>query len=144
MRETLERVRIFVGPRCVAEHLRLDEGAYGRSVLPAHRHRAHRRKTDGQCPPLPEEKRLREVHPALATLVDRLRKQHGGRAARALRQLHRCYQDYPREPLIEAVESALDYGLSDLARIERMILARVAGDFFQLPLASDREDDDER
>ena len=29
-------------------------------------------------------------------------------------------------------------------RIERMILARVAGDFFQLPLASDREDDDER
>ena len=144
VRETLERVRIFVGSRCVAEHLRLDEGAYGRSVLPAHRHRAHRRKTDGQCPPLPEEKRLREAHPALATLVDRLRKQHGGRAARALRQLYRCYQDYPREPLIEAVKSALDYGLTDLARIERMILARVAGDFFQLPLASDREDDDER
>jgi transposase-like protein len=144
LRETLERVRIFVGPRCVAEHGRLDDGAHARSVLPEHRHRAIRRKVDGHCPPLPEEARLREAHPALGALADRLRKRHGGRAARALRQLHRCYQDYPREPLLAAVQCALDYGLTDLARIERMILARVAGDFFQLPLASDREDDDER
>jgi hypothetical protein len=146
VRETLERVRLFVGPRCVADHLRLDDGAYGRSVLPEHRHRAHRRKVDGHCPPLPEEKRLREASPVLATLVDRLRKRHGGRAGRALRQLHRCYQDYPREPLLEAVQSALDYGLTDLARIERMILARVAGDFFRLPLGPEPEDggDDER
>ena len=80
----------------------------------------------------------------LATLVERLRKRHGGRAGRALRQLHRCYQDYPREPLLEAVQCALDYGLTDLARIERMILARVAGDFFQLSLTPGPEDDDER
>jgi hypothetical protein len=144
VRESLERVRIFVGPRPVAEHARLEEGAHARSVLPEHRHRAHRRKVDGHCPPLPEEKRLREAHPVLATLIDRLRKQHGGRAGRALRQLHRCYQDYPRDPLLEAVQSALDYGLTDLARIERMILARVAGDFFQLSLAPGPEDDDER
>jgi hypothetical protein len=144
VRETLARVRLFVGPRCVAEHDRLDEGAYGRSVLPEHRHRAIRRKVDGHCPPLPEEKRLCEASPVLATLVERLRQRHGGRAARALRQLHRCYRDYPREPLLEAVQCALDYGLTDLARIERMILARVAGDFFQLPLPPGPEDDDER
>ncbi len=141
LRETLARVRVFVGPRCVAEHPRLEDGGHARSVLPEHRHRATRRKVDGQVPPLPEEARLRQAHPALATLVDRLRQQHGGRAARALRQLHRCYHDYPREPLIEAVKSALDYGLTDLARIERMILARVAGDFFQLPLAPSSEND---
>jgi transposase len=144
VRESLARVRIFVGPRCVAEHVRLDDGSHGRSVLPEHRHRAIRRKTDGHCPPLPEEKRLCEAHPLLATLVERLRQRHGGRAARALRQLHRCYQDYPREPLLEAVQCALDYGLTDLARIERMILARVAGNFFQLSLVSKAEDDDER
>ncbi len=61
-----------------------------------------------------------------------------------MRQLHRCYQDYPREPLVEAVKSALDYGLTDLGRIERMILARVAGDFFQLPLGPEDDGDDER
>jgi transposase len=144
VRETLERVRIFVGLRCVTEHLRLDDGAYGRSVLPEHRHRVHRRKVDGHCPPLPEEKRLREASPVLSTLIDRLRKRHGGRAGRALRQLHRCYRDYPREPLLDAVQCALDYGLTDLARIERMILARVAGDFFQLSLPPGPEDDDER
>ena len=83
VRESLARVRLFVGPRPVASHARLEEGAYARSVLPEHRHRASRRKSDGQCPPLAEEKRLREAPPALATLVDRLRKQHGGRAARA-------------------------------------------------------------
>jgi transposase len=144
VRESLAQVRILVGPREVACHARLEEGAHTRSVLPEHRHRASRRKThDGQCPPLAEEKRLREAHPALATLVDRLRKQHGGRAARALRQLHRCYQDYPREPLLEAVQCALDYGLTDLARIERMILSRVAGDFFRLPLGPGSEDEDE-
>ena len=144
VRETLGRVRVFVGPRQVVEHARLEEGAHGRSVLPEHRHRALRRKVDGHCPPLPEEKRLREADPALATLVDRLRKRYGGRAVRALRQLHRCYQDYPREPLLEAVRCALDYGLTDLARIERMILARVAGDFFQLSLGGEPEDGDER
>jgi hypothetical protein len=144
VRESLEQVRIFVGPREVSCHARLEEGGHSRSVLPEHRHRASRRKTpDGQCPPLAEEKRLREAHPALATLVDRLRKKHGGRAARTLRQLHRCYQDYPREPLLEAVQCALDYGLTDLARIERMILARVAGDFFQLPLGPGLGDENE-
>ncbi len=144
VRESLAKVRILVGPREVSCHARLEEGARTRSVLPEHRHRASRRKTpDGQVPPLPEEKRLREAHPALNTLVDHLRKQHGGRAARALRQLHRCLQDYPREPLLEAVQCALDYGLTDLARIERMILARVAGDFFQLPLGPALGDEDE-
>jgi transposase len=143
VRETLEQVRIFVGPRSVAEHPRLEEGAHARSVLPEHRHRAMRRKVDGHCPPLPEEQALREASPRLDTLVERLRKQHGGRAARPLRRLYRCYRDYPRAPLLEAVQCALDYGLTDLERIERMILARVAGDFFQLPLPSPEEEDDD-
>jgi Mu transposase, C-terminal domain/Homeodomain-like domain len=144
VRESLAQVRIFVGPRQVSCHVRLEEGTHTRSVLPEHRHRTSRRKTpEGACPPLVEETRLREAHPLLGTLLDRLRKQHGGRAARSIKRLHRCVQDYPRPPLLEAVQCALDYGLTDLARIERMILARVAGDFFQLPLGPGPEDEDE-
>jgi transposase len=143
VRETLERVRIFVGPRCVAEHPRLEEGAQGRSVLAAHRHRGRVRKAQGQWLALPEEERLRAASPLLATLVERLRQRHGGRAARSLRRLHRLYRDYPREPLLEAVHCALDYGLTDLARLERMVLARVAGDFFQLPLPESGEEDED-
>ena len=36
---------------------------------------------------------------------------------------------------------ALDYGLTDLARIEQMVLKNIAGDFFLLPQTE--EDDDE-
>lgn len=143
VRETLERVRIFLGPRAVAEHPRLEERAYGRSVLPEHRPRPTRRKTANRTPALPAEARLRAAHPALATLIDRLRRRHGGRAARPLRQLERLERDYPRTPLVDAVQCALDYGLTDLARIERMILARIAGELFPLPRPSGDEDDDD-
>ncbi len=44
--------------------------------------------------------------------------------------------------LVEAVRDALRYGLVDLARIERMTLRRVRGDFFRLPVPDDEEDDD--
>jgi hypothetical protein len=142
VRETLERVRIFVGPRCVAEHPRLEEGAEGRSVLEAHRPRGRARKVQGEWVALPEEERLRAASPLLATLVERLRQEHGGRAVRSLRRLDRLSRDYPREPLLDAVRCALDYGLTDLARLERMVLARVAGDFFQLPLPESGEDDE--
>jgi transposase len=141
VRETLEQVRVFLGPRCVATHPRLEEGAHGRSVLPAHRHRAHPRKRNGQWVPLPEEVRLRGASPLLAQLVDRLRHRHGGRAARPLRRLERFWRDYPREALLDAVRCALDHGLTDLGRLERMVLARVAGNFFQLPLPGDEDED---
>jgi hypothetical protein len=141
LRETLEQVRVFLGPRCVAEHPRLEEGAHARSVLPAHRQRARPTRRQGQWLPLPEEERLRAASPLLAQLVDRLRQRHGGRAARSLRRLERFVRDYPREALLDAVACALDHGLTDLGRLERMVLARVAGDFFRLPLPGDEDED---
>ena len=42
----------------------------------------------------------------------------------ALRQLLRFVREYPREPLLGAVEEAARYGLYDLDRLERMILRR--------------------
>ena len=39
---------------------------------------------------------------------------------------------YPRQAFFAAVETALQYGLYDLHRLEHLILERVAGDFFQI------------
>ena len=50
----------------------------------------------------------------------------------ALRQLLRLLREYPREPFLAAVEEAARYGLYDLDRLERMILRRVARDYFLL------------
>jgi hypothetical protein len=52
--------------------------------------------------------------------------------ALALRQLLRLVKEYPRQPLLAAVEEAARYGLYDLDRLERMILLRVARDYFLL------------
>ena len=49
--------------------------------------------------------------------------------ALALRQLLR---EYPREPFLAAVREAAQYGLYDLDRLERMILRRIARDYFLL------------
>ncbi len=97
----------------------------------------------GPAPPVAEEAVLRAAGPELATLVDALRVRHGGRAVRAMRQLHRIYLDYPTEAVVAAVRRALEFGLVDLHRIEQMVLKRIAGDFFRLPTPEDDDDDDD-
>ena len=68
----------------------------------------------------------------------------GGRAVRPMRRLHRLYLDYPTRPLVETVLLALQYGLTDMERLERMVLRRLAGDFFRLPaLSPGMEDPDD-
>jgi hypothetical protein len=42
------------------------------------------------------------------------------------------YLDYPTEVVEKVVCEALEYGLMDLKRIERMVLKNVAGEFFRL------------
>jgi DNA replication protein DnaC len=44
---------------------------------------------------------------------------HRGRAVRAVRRLHRLYLDYPTEPVRQALATAIEFGLSDLDRIEQ-------------------------
>ncbi|MGH8627496.1 MAG: hypothetical protein ACREYC_20240 [Gammaproteobacteria bacterium] len=55
-----------------------------------------------------------------------------GRGVAKLRRLLQLKQSYPHEPFLAALEQALQYGLFDLNRLERLILERVAGDFFAL------------
>jgi len=135
VRETPDQIRIFDGPRLLTAHPRQEPGAHQRLLRPEHQE--PRRSRRPSLPPTPEEILLRRVAPPLAPLIDGLRQHHGGQAARAVRQLHRLYLDYPLEVLTAAVESALAHRLLDLARIERMVLRRLAGEFFRLPLDHD-------
>ena len=52
-----------------------------------------------------------------------------GRGLSELR-LGALLREYPREPFLAAVREATQYGLYDLDRLERMILRRVARDYF--------------
>lgn len=133
VREGKDRVRLFDGHRVVAEHERIEDGRYARSTLAEHRKRGlWRSKRDRPLPPLEEEKVLQAAGGALARLAEELRKMHGGRAAGYLRRLHRMYLDYPSEVIERGVSEAIEYGLMDLERIERMVLRSVAGEFFRL------------
>jgi transposase len=139
VRESKDQVRVFDGPRLVVAHERREPGAHLRITLPEHRGAARWKKAPP--PPLPEEPWLRSLAPEVSQLVDVLRKHHGGSAARALRHLHRMALDYPSEVLTRVVQEALPYGLIDLHRIERMVLRRLAGQFFRLPLPPTEEEE---
>lgn len=139
IRETGDRVLVFDGPRRVAAHERKPEGACQRVTLPEHCPEGRRHPRKQHEPPVPEEAVLRAAAPELGALLDALRRRHG-RSVRRIRLLHRMYLDYPTGALCAAARDALTYGLTDLARIERMTLRRIAGDYFQLPLTHEPDD----
>ena len=49
-----------------------------------------------------------------------------------MRQLLRMIREYPRQAVLAAADEAARYGLYDPLRLERMILRRLARDFFLL------------
>jgi hypothetical protein len=91
--------------------------------------------------PHPAEHALIEAVPAIATYVAALKQKGRKVPAFAMRQLLRLLQDYPREPFLAAVAEAARYGLYDLDRVERMILRRVARDYFLLAVTEPDSDE---
>lgn len=128
--ETLDRVRVFAGHTLLAEHPRFEDGAGKRNLLAEHRG-GWRRRSEPR-PPSTEELALRASGPALAALCDALRRNASG-GRRSVLRLHRMWIDYPDGALESAVARALQYGQSDLAVIERMVLKSLHGEFFRLP-----------
>jgi len=51
-------------------------------------------------------------------------------------------REYPQDAFVAAVETAAQYGLFDLERVERMVLKNVGKSFFPSVLSSSRDDDD--
>lgn len=131
VRQYKDKVRVYHGPRRVAEHPLLPPGRHQRNTLPEHQHPAARepRRVQRQQP-VAEEVRLRAAHPELSRFVDGLRARHPGRAVASLRRLLRIWQDYPQASIVAALCEALHYSMYDLERLEKMVLRRVAGDVF--------------
>jgi peptide subunit release factor 1 (eRF1) len=74
-----------------------------------------------------------KLGPPFAEFIEAQRKKHGPSVHR-IRRLYRLYIEYPTEALRTALEEALLYGLTDLERIERMVLRNVAGNYFRLSM----------
>jgi len=142
VRETIDKVRVYYKHKLVAEHQRAPEGERAIVVDKAHRTPGRRPSKKGTRV-LEEEKTLRAAADAFDKLVALIRKEGRGRPLRRIKKLYRFYIDYPTDALVKAVERAVEYGLTDLDRIENMTLRNIAGDYFRLDtLSSEDEEDD--
>ncbi|HEX7480982.1 MAG TPA: IS21 family transposase [Polyangiales bacterium] len=139
LHEALGEVRIFDGHKLVMRYDKCEYGAGERVPAQPGQHRRGLRTK--QPAPSQEEQVLRAQDPALGRLIDALKKRDGGRALKAVRRLHRMYLDYDTELLLSAVREVECYGLTDLMRIEKLVLRRLAGDFFKLPMRDDEHAD---
>ena len=135
--ETIDRVRLLDGHKLITEYGKAEHGRYQRVPVPEGLHRRGIRTTPR--PPSREEQVLRAVDPAISKLVDALKKRDGGRALKAMRRLHRMYLDYPTPVLLQVVRDVENFGLIELMRIEKLVLQRLAGEFFRLPQGDDEE-----
>jgi len=125
-----EQVLVFCAGQRVAEHPRLVGKRYTDHLIKAHHPSLQRGRTPKG--PSPQEQVLSGRAPVLDQYVAALKKRAPGRGVTKLRRLLELKRSYPAGPFLEAVEQALKYGLFDLTRLERLILERVAGDFFNL------------
>jgi transposase len=138
VRQTKETIEIYRGPRLVATHQRVLEPTGCKYRLDQHR------RQRGQGPKRPEvrqeEKLLLRRVPEIAPYIQALRQHYPGRSTLPLRRLLRLVEEYPRQPLLQAIQAAAQYGLYDLERVETIILRQLARDCFQLtPGAGDDE-----
>jgi transposase len=130
VRETRDKIEIEMDARHIVTHARAVTPLSQRVTLAAHR--PPRGEGVKRSDPHPEEKAIVEAAPEAALYVAALKQKSRKVVALALRQLLRLLREYPREPFLAAVQEAARYGLYDLDRLERMILRRVARDYFLL------------
>lgn len=134
VRETLERVVLYEGPRRVASHARVQGPWDTRVTDPAHRP-PRGQGLSRHRPEAPEQIEILQIEPRLAGYVHALKPSIGDRRA-PLRRLLSMLRDYPRDPFLAAVADAERYRLFDLDRLEKMVLRRIADDYFPLDLES--------
>lgn len=140
--ETRAEVVLFEGPRIVATHRRVLEGEGACVTVSSHRPARNAGAGVLRRGVTNEERRVVERLPRASEYVALMRRRGRG-SVRDLRWLARMIDEYPRDAFEPALEEALAFGMTDLGRLERMVLRRVASDFFVLPRRPDGEEDDE-
>jgi hypothetical protein len=140
VRETKNKIDIQLDARHSVTHQRIADAQDQRVTLAQHRPpRGQGLKRD----PHPDERQILAARPEMAAYLAALKLRGRKVAGVALRQLLHMVREYPRTPLLAAVEEAAHYGLYDLDRLERMILRRVARDYFLLDESKGIPDEDE-
>lgn len=134
VRETWQQMTITLDERNTVAHERPVDGV--RRTVSRPEHRPPRGTARQQ--PIREEQALVGLYPELAEYVRALKRNGKKQITLALRQLLRMAREYPREPFLAAVAEAARYGLYELDRVERMVIRRVAGDYFRLGGDDDR------
>jgi hypothetical protein len=124
------KVIIYKKNKKVAEHDRILDNRDARSTLPGH-HPPIRRKNLHQSSSK-EERLLIGKDDLLDGYVAGLKRRSHGRGVINLRRLLHLRRTYPQESFMKAIELALKYGLYDLARLEKIILNHITGNFFNL------------
>jgi len=138
VRETKDKIEIELDARHLVTHVRAVGPHPQRIMLAEHKlPRGEAVKRD----PHPEEQSILRAAPEIAEYVAALKQKGRKVVALALRHLLRLLKEYPREPFLAAVGEAARYGLYDLDRLERMILRRVARDYFLLEETETEGDD---
>ena len=138
VRETKDKIEIELDARHLVTHVRVVGPHPQRIMLAEHKlPRGEAVKRD----PHPEEQSILRAAPEIAEYVAALKQKGHKVVALALRHLLRLLKEYPREPFLAAVGEAARYGLYDLGRLERMILRRVARDYFLLEETETEGDD---
>ena len=130
VRETRDKIEIQLDARNLVTHLRIAEAEHQRILLP--QHRPPRGHGAARTQPHPEERTILAAIPEIVDYVAAVKQRSRKVPGIALRQLLRLVREYPRTPLLAAVREAAHYGLYDLDRLERMILRRVAREYFLL------------
>ena len=128
VRESKDKIEIQLDARHLVTHQRIAEAEHQRVLLA--QHRPPRGQGHKRPDPHPEETLILGAAPEITEYVAALKQHSRKLVVFALRQLLRLVREYPRQPLLAAVGEAAHYGLYDLDRVERMILRRVARDYF--------------
>jgi hypothetical protein len=137
VRETKDKIEIQLDARNLVTHVRVVEQQQQRITVAQHRPPRGQgiKRTDTH----PEEEVILQAVPEIADYIANLKQRGRKVVALALRQLLRLVREYPREPLLASIREAAHYGLYDLDRLERMILRRVARDYFVLDPGNESE-----
>lgn len=140
VRETLERVELYDGPRRVADHARIHGPVNTYVTDAAHRPPRGEGRAARKLQPTPEEIEALQLEPRVAGYLKDL-KQHAGNRRVPLRRLLTLLQEYPRQAFLTALAEAERYRLFDLDRLEKMVLRQIAADYFVLSFDEESDDD---
>ena len=124
-----QTVKVYFKNQKIVEYDRLWGKKNGKITAKGH-HQPLVRDTNKQS--CAQELALKGHDSDLDLYIKELKRRSSGRGMRQFQRLLQLKRSYPSAAFLAAITQALHYGLFDLARLENLILERVAGDFFKI------------